>query len=212
MSQSPWQTNSSLEKRANVNWPSPSQVLRQSGLILITGALWGGLLALALGATSPPRAPQTLPTQVVAVSAPTVVPALSPTSNVAPTRATTLAAATVTPTAIKPPAAAATDTPAAGAARGAVAVSFAQEVLPVLERRCVNCHGGERIDAGLGLETYADVMKGSENGPVVEPRNPGSSSLIQLIESGKMPKRGPRLLPAEIQSLKEWIQAGAPNN
>jgi len=177
MSKSPWQTNSSLEKRANVNWPSPSQVLRQSGLILITGAIWGGLLALALGATSPPpRAPQTPPTQVVAVPAPTVAPTLSPTSNVAPTMATTLAAATVTPTAIKPPAAAATDTPAAGAASGTVAVRFAKEVLPVLERRCVNCHGGERIDAGLGLKTYADVMQGSENGPVVEPRNPGSSS------------------------------------
>jgi hypothetical protein len=77
---------------------------------------------------------------------------------------------------------------------------------------CVKCHGGENTEAGLVLKTYADVMKGSENGPVVTPGKSVDSLLIELISNGKMPKRGPKLLPAEIRVITQWVDAGAPNN
>jgi hypothetical protein len=81
-----------------------------------------------------------------------------------------------------------------------------------LENRCVKCHGGERTEEGLALNTYADVMAGSWNGPAVIPGDAEGSYLLELIISGDMPKRAPRLLPAEIRFITEWINAGALDN
>jgi hypothetical protein len=91
-------------------------------------------------------------------------------------------------------------------------VSFASDVLPVLENRCVQCHGGERTEEGLVLTTYADLMAGSWNGPVIVPGSADDSYLVQQIVDGDMPKRGPRLLPAEIRLISEWVNFGAPDN
>ena len=84
--------------------------------------------------------------------------------------------------------------------------------MPIFERRCVKCHGGERTAEGLILNSYADVMTGSWNGPVVEPGSAADSYLVEQIVSGDMPKREPRLLPAEIRTISDWIDAGALDN
>jgi hypothetical protein len=91
-------------------------------------------------------------------------------------------------------------------------VSFSTDVLPIFERRCVKCHGGERTEEGLRLTSHAEVLSGSWNGPVIEPGNAADSYLIEEVESGEMPKNEPRLLPAEIQILTDWVTAGAPDN
>ena len=85
-------------------------------------------------------------------------------------------------------------------------------MLPILERHCVQCHGGNKTEEGLVLKTYADVLAGSWNGVVVEPGSAEGSLLLKQIVSGKMPKKGPRLLPSEIQAIRDWIDAGAPDN
>jgi hypothetical protein len=64
----------------------------------------------------------------------------------------------------------------------------------------------------LVLTTHADVLSGSWNGAVLEPGNAGGSYLVEQIISGEMPKRAPRLLPAEIRIISDWIDAGAPDN
>ena len=97
------------------------------------------------------------------------------------------------------------------AAQGAT-VSFAQAVLPILESRCTNCHGGERTEKGLNLKTYADMMQGSENGPVVTVGNAADSKLVELIVNQKMPKRGPKLTPPQVQLITDWVNQGAQNN
>ncbi len=102
---------------------------------------------------------------------------------------------------------AATQAPAAGAT-----VSFASDVLPLLQNRCVNCHGGERTSKGLSLNSYNAVMAGSENGPVVTAGDAANSPLAQMVVSGKMPKRGPKLTPAEVTLIEDWINQGAKNN
>jgi hypothetical protein len=97
-------------------------------------------------------------------------------------------------------------------------VSFARDVLPILERRCVKCHGGERpeggirLEEGLSLRTWADVMAGSTWGTVVEPGDPAASYLLELVQDGDMPNKEPRLLPRELRLLLRWIAAGAPDN
>jgi uncharacterized membrane protein len=91
-------------------------------------------------------------------------------------------------------------------------VSFAKDVEPIFQSRCVNCHGGQQTQRGLNLTQYSSVMTGSVNGAVVVPGNPDSSTLIQMVVQGKMPKRGPQLLPGQVQILTDWVKAGAPNN
>ena len=94
----------------------------------------------------------------------------------------------------------------------ATTVSFSTDILPIMESRCVNCHGGERVEDGLYLRTYDEIMTGSENGPVVIPGNPEESSLVEVVVTQEMPKRGPKLTPVQVQLLSDWVAAGAPNN
>ena len=127
--------------------------------------------------------------------------------------AVTEAPATEAPAAATDTAApAAGETPTAGAESGGATVSFAAEILPMLESRCINCHGGERTQEGLDLKSHASIMTGSENGPVVTPGDSANSSLAQMVVEGKMPKRGPKLTPDQVQLLVDWINQGAQNN
>jgi mono/diheme cytochrome c family protein len=82
----------------------------------------------------------------------------------------------------------------------------------MLDSRCVNCHGGERTSKGLSLKTYDTLMAGSENGPVVTPGDAANSPLAELVANGKMPKRGPKLTPDQVQLIVDWINQGALNN
>ncbi len=102
--------------------------------------------------------------------------------------------------------------PTEPAAPAASAVSFSKDVLPILESRCVSCHGGERTSKGLDLKSYDSLMAGSQNGAVVVAGDAGNSSFVKLIQDGKMPKRGPKLLPEQLQMLIDWVNTGAQNN
>ena len=97
------------------------------------------------------------------------------------------------------------------AASGA-AVSFANDVMPILSNNCTKCHGVDQVKAGLDMTTYAGLMSGSMNGPVIVAGNAGNSLLIDLVTKGKMPKRGTKLTPAQIQIITNWINTGALNN
>ncbi len=92
------------------------------------------------------------------------------------------------------------------------AVSFSGDVLPILESRCLSCHGGERVEEGFSVIGYADVMKGSANGTVVVPGESQNSIMVELIQANKMPKRGPKLTPVQLQTIMDWIDQGAANN
>ena len=88
-------------------------------------------------------------------------------------------------------------------------ISFQTDILPIFEARCVTCHGGTQ---GLFLTDYASVLHGSTHGPVVLPGDPAGSRLIQYVVNGYMPYGGPPLTSAQIQTLVNWVAAGALNN
>ncbi len=76
-----------------------------------------------------------------------------------------------------------------------------QTVGPILEKNCAKCHGtGSHLD----LSTRAKAMA---NG-ALHPGHPETSTLFTSIQSGSMPPGG-KLLPNEIESIKNWIAAGA---
>ena len=136
------------------------------------------------------EAPTSAPTTVVvpATEAPTNPPTDSPTS------------------------APATEAPTAASSGQGSTVSFANDVLPLLESRCLSCHGGERTSEGLSLKSYADLMTGSNNGPVVSAGDANNSLIVELVATQKMPKRGPKLTPDQVQLLTDWINQGAQDN
>lgn len=106
------------------------------------------------------------------------------------------------------------DTPAATDANTAAAatVSFNDNILPIFQNSCINCHGGDKIEKGLSLRTYNDMMAGSENGVMVTPGNAAGSKLAELVANHKMPKRGPKLSDAQVQLIIAWINQGAQDN
>jgi mono/diheme cytochrome c family protein len=105
-----------------------------------------------------------------------------------------------------------TEVEADAAEAPAADVSFANDVLPIIESRCVNCHGGDRIEEGLLMRTYDEILAGSDNGPIIVPGDVEGSLLVELVASKEMPKRGPKLTPPQVQIISDWVAAGAPNN
>lgn len=95
---------------------------------------------------------------------------------------------------------------------GQETVSYSKDVRPILESRCMICHGIQYKRDQLDLRTYESLMIGSKHGPVIIPGAAQSSLLIQKIQKGDMPKRGPKLFPAQLNTLIKWINDGAPNN
>ncbi|MDX1498662.1 MAG: c-type cytochrome domain-containing protein [Woeseiaceae bacterium] len=109
------------------------------------------------------------------------------------------------------------------------AVSFAADVKPILEARCIGCHdiAAEGVAAsGLNLADHAGVMAGTKFGPVVVPGNSDSSTLYLVVARKTDPEihmpphhrdalaegRGEPLTGAEIDTLKTWIDQGALDN
>jgi hypothetical protein len=90
-------------------------------------------------------------------------------------------------------------------------VSFAKDVQPILERRCMSCHGPAQR-GGLKMDNFANLMTGGQSGAVIVPGKTAESLLVQLIEGkdGKrMPPQPPGLTPVEILTLRTWVQQGA---
>ena len=81
------------------------------------------------------------------------------------------------------------------------------EVLPLLERNCISCHGGDQTMAELDLTTFDSVLEGGISGPPITPGHPEMSLLWTMIESGQMPM-GSELSAADKQFLKDWIVNG----
>ena len=139
-------------------------------------------------------------------------PVSQPTENVAPVTeapaevpASTATAVLIEPTVATEPA----DTQPA--AQGAT-VSFTNDIMPIIQSRCINCHGGDRTEEGLDLSTYASLIAGSDNGAVITQGDAANSLLVELVAAHKMPKRGPKLTPPQIQLITDWVNQGALDN
>ena len=96
-----------------------------------------------------------------------------------------------------------------------VVLSFSANVFPILESRCIDCHG---TDGGWDSSTYELLMTTGDNGPVVMPGDVDASLLAQKLlgthaEGDLMPPPPFRPLQEElIQLILDWIAAGALDN
>ena len=148
---------------------------------------------------------------------PTTTPASQPTDLAAPPTQSAANTLAPTDTAIPEsspvrPAEVFTEIPTTQALSQGTTVSFANDILPIFNSRCANCHGRNRTEEGLVLLTYAGVLKGSDNGPVIIAGNADASLLVEQVVNQEMPKRGPKLTPPQIQIIVDWINQGALEN
>ena len=100
------------------------------------------------------------------------------------------------------------------------AVSFKEDVFPIIELRCLECHqpGGDGYEtSGLDLRTYEGLMKGTKHGPMVLPRRPMESNLIAAVDGRtsqqlRMPHNRKRITKCERMIFRFWISQGARDN
>lgn len=90
-------------------------------------------------------------------------------------------------------------------------LDFAHDVVPILSRHCVACHGGKEAQGGFSMNTRELVLEAE----VVDLRQPEQSRLLDLIrssdpESQMPPKDAARLPPEDVSVLERWVEAGLP--
>jgi mono/diheme cytochrome c family protein len=90
---------------------------------------------------------------------------------------------------------------------------FKKHVQPVLSKRCVRCHGGEKTESELDLTDREGLLRGGNRGPAVIVGDAKESLLYQLITHSKdphMPRNGRKLPEDTIAQIAVWIDSGAP--
>lgn len=94
-------------------------------------------------------------------------------------------------------------------------IHFLTKIKPILEARCVSCHGPKKKKGGLRLEPIAEAFpKGEEDWWTILPGDPAGSLLVERIkltadDDGVMPPRGELLTKEEISLIEQWIARGA---
>jgi hypothetical protein len=107
------------------------------------------------------------------------------------------------------------------------AVSFSRRVQPIFAARCFGCHIA-RADGGLDLslnKSYRNLVnvpsRCDPSIPLVTPGNARLSLLVSSMTTSRydcvvaMPKGGNGLLsehPFDYETIRLWVEQGAPNN
>jgi mono/diheme cytochrome c family protein len=88
---------------------------------------------------------------------------------------------------------------------------FEMHVRPVLATRCVKCHGPDKQQGALRVDTREALLAGGDNGSAIVPGDASASLLIQAVryDGREMPPDEP-LSEAEVDALTAWVAAGAP--
>jgi uncharacterized membrane protein/mono/diheme cytochrome c family protein len=95
------------------------------------------------------------------------------------------------------------------------ALVYQDVVQPILEQKCYSCHAEAKQKGGLRLDNQEWMMKGGEDGIVLQPGNAEGSEIykrivLDPIEEKHMPPKGKLQLSDEEKRLMQWwISSGA---
>ncbi|HAV61343.1 MAG TPA: hypothetical protein DCY13_03155 [Verrucomicrobiales bacterium] len=90
---------------------------------------------------------------------------------------------------------------------------FVEKVKPLLDSRCVSCHGPDKVKGGLRLDSRPALLQGGDTGPALVPGKPADSLMLQAVMHAKKDLEMPpkeKLTPQDIEVLERWIRDGAP--
>jgi hypothetical protein len=93
-------------------------------------------------------------------------------------------------------------------------IDFNAQVKPILNKKCIACHGGVKQQAGFSVLFREEALANTKSGkPAIIPGNPEGSEFIKRIKSNdpeeRMPYKHPALSNDEIDILSTWIKQGA---
>ena len=88
---------------------------------------------------------------------------------------------------------------------------FESAIRPLLIAHCIECHGPDRQESGLRLDSRPEWMKGGDRGPAIVPGDPENSILLLAVKHAdpnlQMPEE--KLSDADIAAIEKWIREGA---
>ena len=91
-------------------------------------------------------------------------------------------------------------------------ISFSDDVKPLLERSCTNCHARGKDKGGFSIDHIHSFMAGGDSGPAVMKGKGDQSSLVGLLLSNdpevRMPSKGQQLTLDEVAIIRTWIDQG----
>ena len=94
-------------------------------------------------------------------------------------------------------------------------VTYAKDIKPILEKSCFKCHGAEKQKGKLRVDSLEAILKGGEDGKILEPGNSAKSGMVvaiaRLVEDDAMPPtdKGTPLTPEQVGLVRAWIDQGA---
>jgi hypothetical protein len=107
-------------------------------------------------------------------------------------------------------------TPAASLSPADGEVFFAHKIWPLLNEKCLACHGNDeqKLKGGLDLRTRTAALLGGDSGAAFVPGDAPGSILHRVItwadEDLQMPpKESDRFNETEIRYFEQWLEAGA---
>ena len=98
--------------------------------------------------------------------------------------------------------------------RAATVPDFEREIRPIFTAHCVKCHGAEKSQGGLRLDSASGAFLPTDSGvPAIVPHKAAESELLSRVSAEdadlRMPPEGDPLSVAEVEVLRRWIAAGA---
>lgn len=97
-------------------------------------------------------------------------------------------------------------------ARADDAPRFVEDVWPILSARCIACHGSEKQEGNLRLDSFNAATLGGDRGSAIVPGDSEQSLLVQAVVFSdpdlQMPPKQ-KLSDREIATLTAWVKGGA---
>lgn len=93
-------------------------------------------------------------------------------------------------------------------------IDYNTEVKPILNKKCISCHGGVKKKGGFSLLFREEALAPTESGkPAIIPGDPGASDMIRRLTihdpEERMPYKEDPLTEEEINILTKWVKQGA---
>ena len=93
-------------------------------------------------------------------------------------------------------------------------IDFFNQIQPIFDTKCLDCHRGAKPKGGLKLDTLANAQKGGKSdGAAVMPGKPEESAILKRVTSKDddevMPPKGEHLTAHEVELVTQWIKEGA---
>lgn len=86
-------------------------------------------------------------------------------------------------------------------------VRYSTTIQPLINAKCLGCHNGSNASGGINLSDYTKVKS-----VVTSQQLWGSVNHLQGYQPMPYPAGGAKLPQCELDQIRIWIQAGAPNN